>query len=232
MASLAPALDLLYPPTCLLCGAPGAGDLDLCRGCADALPWLAGACHLCALPLPAPDASRCPACARRPPPWERLVAPLRYEGVVTLLVHRLKYRGRLDAARLLGRLLGRALASQGAAAPDLLVPVPLHPGRLRERGFNQSLELARPLARAWGLALRPAAVCRTRATPPQAGLGARERRANLRAAFAPVGPLDGERVALIDDVVTTGSTVEAVTRALLAGGAAAVQVWCCARTVR
>jgi ComF family protein len=144
-------------------------------------------------------------------------------------VYRLKYQGRLDAARVLGQLLAEALTDARAARPEHVIAVPLHRERLRERGFNQALELARPISRALNVSLLPAAVARVRPTVSQSGLNARARRRNLRGAFVARVDLRGRRVAVVDDVVTTGSTVAAVTRSLKKAGAAHVEIWALAR---
>jgi ComF family protein len=136
----------------------------------------------------------------------------------------------LGQGRLLGTLLTRALQQAGAPYPELLLPVPLHPARLRERGFNQAVEIARPLAQALGLPLDLNSCQRRRATAPQAGLEAIERRRNIRGAFALTRPLPARHLALIDDVVTTGSTVAELTRLLKRAGAERVEVWALAKT--
>ena len=142
------------------------------------------------------------------------------------MLQKLKFGHALPPGRVLGELLaGVVLHSQ----VDVLVPVPLHPHRLRERGFNQALEIARPVGRALGVPVVPRACRRTRDTPPQSSLGARARRRNPLDAFAATDAISGARVALIDDVYTSGSTVAAVTHALLHAGAIRVEAWCVAR---
>lgn len=220
----------LYPPRCLLCGARGDGQRDLCAGCAAGLPRAARACPVCALPLPAEAAETpCGRCQRHPPPFAAMRAALLYAPPVDRLVQGLKFGGRLSHARLLGELLAEHLAGCVGPRPELLVPVPLHPRRQRARGFNQALELARPVARQLGLELVPAACRRRRDTAAQSDLDAATRRRNVRGAFAVDAAVAGRRVALLDDVVTTGHTVGALARALAAAGAARVEVWCVAR---
>ena len=152
-------------------------------------------------------------------------ALFRYRPPVDRLIQSLKFEGRLARARLLGDLLAAAM---GPDPQRLLLPVPLHPARLRDRGFNQSLELARRVARAGGGRLLPDLAQRIRATPSQTGLDARARRGNLRGAFRVPGRLSGQ-ITLIDDVMTTGATVDALARALRHAGAERVQVWVVAR---
>ncbi|WP_295384760.1 ComF family protein [uncultured Thiodictyon sp.] len=225
-------MDTLFPPTCLLCGAPGAHGRDLCAGCAAELPHNRHACPGCALPFdtPLPAGTLCGACQRRPPPFVRALAALRYETPIPTLVGAAKFRGRLNHARLLGQLLADAALGLPAPWPEVLVPVPLHPARLAGRGYNQSLEIARVVGRALELPVDTACCGRVLATPPQAGLDEPARRRNIRGAFAAQTPCPWQRVAILDDVVTTGSTVSELARVLRRAGARRVEVWAVART--
>ncbi len=218
----------LFPPLCLLCGAPGLDDRDLCRGCQDELPVNGCACPRCAVPLT--RAVPCGRCQRHPPSYAATWAPYLYRPPLDHLVTAMKFHGKLNAARLLGQLLGETLAHRDAALPDLIVPVPLHRHRLRERGFNQATELGRVVARRLGLPLARDLVRRRRSTAPQTRLDLVARRTNLRGAFTVRAPLAGERLALLDDVVTTGATAEELARTLLAAGAGSVELWAVART--
>lgn len=218
------------PDACALCTAPAPRGRHLCPACERALPRLAAGCPVCAAPADPALAGAplpCGRCQRRPPPYRAVRAPFRYASPVDRLVQGGKYSGRLDWLALLAQHLVRHLGDAGACV-DLVVPVPLHRTRLRSRGYNQSLELARPVARALGLPLRHA-LGRVRATRPQAGLPAAERRANLRRAFAPRAPVANARIALVDDVMTSGATVAAAAASLRAAGAASVEVWVVAR---
>lgn len=223
----------LFPPHCLLCGDPGQPGQDLCVRCAAALPRHGDGCPRCALPLPdgAPKGLPCGRCGRHPPPYLTTRAAFLYADPVDLLVQGLKFRGRLAHARLLGELLAEHLAAHLVALPDVIVPVPLHPRRQRTRGFNQSVELARPVSRRLGVPLHAAGARRLRDTAAQTGLASRARRDNLRGAFAADPALCGLHVAIVDDVVTTGHTVVALARALRGAGAARVDVWCVARAL-
>lgn len=206
-------LAWLVPRRCVLCNAPSGAGL-VCAACGADLPW-----------LPPPVAS------------SALFAPLSYEYPVDRLVLGAKFQRRLSHARALGELLAGALEARAgsagpglAARPEVLLPVPLHPRRLAERGYNQALELARPVAERLGLELAPRLARRQRATAGQTGLSRAARRRNVRDAFV-AGDCTGLRVAVVDDVVTTGSTVAALVRALRASGAAGVEVWAAARTL-
>jgi ComF family protein len=223
------ALRLVLPPRCLLCAAPGAEGRDLCAGCAGDLAPNPVRCPRCALPLPAPAPS-CGQCLKREPPFAAAWAPFRYEHPLDLLEARFKFHADLAAGRVLSALMIERAAVDAPVLPELLIAVPLHTARLRERGYNQALELARPLARAFAIPLRADALLRTRATPPQTGLDAKTRRRNLRGAFAVAADatLPGH-VALVDDVMTTGATLRECARVLRRAGVARVDVWALAR---
>lgn len=217
----------LCPARCLACGEAALAGRDLCAACATALPWNDAACGRCALPLPV-AAACCGACLQHPPPLQAVHAAFRYAAPVDRLLPRFKFHRDLAA----GRLLADAMALRFAALPppDALLPVPLHRGRLRRRGYDQALELARPLARALDLPLLPAALLRQRPTRAQSELDAAARRRNLRGAFAvsATGPLPAH-VVLVDDVMTTGATLHAAASALRRAGVARVDAWVCAR---
>lgn len=222
-----PAQALLGPPVCLLCGT-GAERDGLCTGCRAALPWLpAVRCPTCASPVPQP--ATCGQCLARPPRVDRLEAALAYAFPVDGLVQALKYRHHLAIAHCLGRLLADTL--QETQRPDLVMAVPLGPQRLAERGFNQSLEIARVAARQLELPLAPEGCRRVRDTAPQASLAFGERAKNVRRAFVCDIDLRGKRVALVDDVLTTGASLNECARALKQGGAAQVIGWVAARTL-
>ncbi len=223
-------LTLLFPPACCACGDAGLGRYDICAPCYRELPRLRLACEICAEPLPAP-ASYCGRCLARPPRFHRVRTPYLYAAPVDGLVLGLKFNGRLARGRLLGELLARHLLATGASA-DLLLPVPLHLSRLRERGFNQAMELARPVAQRLGIPLSAGTLRRVRRTATQSELPFRQRGGNVRNAFSVRGRLDDLRIAVVDDVVTTGNTADAVARALRAAGAARVEIWAPARAGR
>ena len=217
----------LFPPICILCHRPGADGLDLCAGCRRGLARPAAACERCAEPLAAGTNLLCGRCQRRPPAFDSARSLFLYRPPVDRLILELKHQRRLVQARLLGQLLGAAAADWPAC--DVLVPVPLHRLRLWRRGFNQSLEIARHVERRLGIPIDTRDCRRVRRTAVQAELPAPARRRNLRQAFRVQGDWDGRRVAIVDDVMTTGATADALTRALKAQGAAEVQVWVCAR---
>lgn len=221
----------LLPGRCVLCSA--AGDrADLCAACSADLPRIEHACGQCGLPLPGAGISHCGRCLKRPPPFQRCVGPLRYTAPVSQLITAFKYRGKLSYGRALALQLADYLRDNAdPGAIDVLLPVPLHWRRRWQRGFNQAEVIADTLSRSLKLPLQTRLLRRRRATPPQQDLDARARAANLRDVFQVRGQkLAGLRVALIDDVVTTGATAAEVSRTLLRAGVESVEVWCLART--
>jgi ComF family protein len=211
------------------CGERGVDGRDLCPACDAALPRIRMACDTCGLPLRGPIAdSRCATCCRAPPPLTRVVAPFLYGPPLDRWLPRFKFHHDLAAGRLLSQLMLEACAA--APRPDALVPVPLHRSRLRSRGYDQALELAKPLACALALPLCTDILARTRSTSAQSTLHAAARKSNLAGAFARAGTrLLPAHVVLVDDVMTTGATLDAAAHALLAAGVARVDAWTCAR---
>lgn len=223
---------LFLPWRCLCCGARAPDGLDLCEPCRRALPWNTVACPRCALPLPSPPAVVCAECRSDPPPFARLLAPLRYAFPVDRLFIGLKFRARLEHGRLLGGLVRSWLdaTDHGIARGLPLLPMPLHHDRLATRGFNQAAELARGIAPLLDARLAPGLAVRLRPTPAQSRLDAAARRRNLAGAFRACGA--PRRVLLIDDVVTTGATVRELSQTLRAAGCEEVLVLAVARAGR
>jgi ComF family protein len=232
----------LLPAQCLLCGQRSDSARDLCAACAADLVHNRSACARCALPLPQP-AALCGECLKREPAFDATFAPFLYGHPLDLLMTRLKFGRSLAAGRVLGELwiaAWRERLADGtlAALPEAIVPVPLHGARLRERGYNQALELARPLAREFHIALAPGLLARTRATAAQSDLDALARRKNLRGAFEVDKSVLVDKaalprhIALLDDVMTTGTTLREAARVLKRAGAARVDVWVLARAPR
>jgi ComF family protein len=215
------------PHACLLCGAP-AGTRPLCRGCQADLPWHSfPQCPQCALPTPGGQV--CGACLKHPPAFDRTHAALAYAFPLDRMIPRLKYQGQLAIAPVLGACLVDVVAS--SPRPDRLIAMPLHAQRIRERGFNHATEIAREVATQLGLPLDTASCQRIRDTPPQMGLKHDERRRNLRSAFACSGDVRGQRIALIDDVMTTGTSLDELAKTLKQAGAVGVEAWVVARTL-
>jgi ComF family protein len=232
------ALDVLLPRACAACDAPlPLGHRSaLCSACWASIRMPAGfRCDRCGIPLPL-DLPTCPPCTARPPAYDTARALGLYlarPGFLNPLaraVRALKFHGHRAAGSALGAGLARLLPPNPSGARPVIVAVPLHVDRLRERGYNQALLLARALARATGLRLAPNALARVRATPSQAHLDAPARRANLAGAFAAHDDLAGTPVVLVDDVLTTGATADACAGALRRAGASRVDVIAVGRT--
>jgi len=219
------------PPRCYLClGRCGKGML--CPVCRDSLPGPRVACQRCGRPLARP-APACGTCLSRPPPYDSLCCPMEYRFPVDQLIQALKFNADLVAGGLLASLLVEPLADRNGPLPQAILPIPLHPRRQRSRGFNQSSEIARHLGKALCLPVLEDCLERWRHDPPQSSLTARQRRRNVNGAYrlrTRKGRLP-ESVALVDDVVTTGSTVDAATRVLKSAGVRRVEVWAVARAM-
>lgn len=227
-------LEGVFPQYCLLCRLRSHHPLPLCGDCRGALQPNSTCCHCCALPLSMPGGPQpiCGACQRQPPALDRVIAPLIYEPNIAWLIQRWKFQREQRLATLFAQLwLERVTPPDDR---DLLLPVPLHWRRLLGRGFNQAAALGQALQRRSALLaalpLPGNRLVRQRHTPAQAGLGARARGHNLDDAFAVRFDASGLRIALIDDVMTTGATGNALAAALKRAGAENVQLWCVART--
>lgn len=233
-------LNLLLPPRCHSCRGPLHGDeqIHLCGDCSDQLqPIVTPLCSCCGVPFATADGidHSCSACLRHPPTFTAARAAFVYDGPLRELIHRFKYEHQVRLRRPLGQLMAATLAPVVSDwQPDLLVPVPLYSKRLRERGFNQAILLATLLAKAWQIPLARTALYRIRWTIPQIELHHHEREANVRGAFAVPRPaiVEGKRVLLIDDVLTTGSTVAECARILKRAGARSVFVITLARALK
>jgi ComF family protein len=220
------ALTTLLPQDCLLCGNY-SGDSLLCSGCRADLPRLpAETCPVCA--EASPGSAVCGACLKTPPHFDASIAAFRYGFPVDKLIHALKYQSRVATADFLATAMLAGPCPEG----DMIVPLPLFPTRLAERGFNQSVEIARPLARVCGLPIELDGCVRSRDTAPQATLPWKARRKNIRRAFECNIDLAGRSVIVIDDVMTTGATLDEFARVLKAHGAARVTNWVTARALR
>jgi ComF family protein len=212
-----------WPQDCALCLAPGSDTL--CAACVNALPWLGRACARCALPLANGDV--CGACAVHAPAFDGARSCFEYRFPLDRLVQRFKFGADLALGRWLAGCMARMLCDE---RPDLLLVPPLARSRLRERGFNQALELAKTLSRALHVRLHSTGLVRVRETQPQASLDRAERARNLRGAFRCEATVAGLHVALVDDVMTTGATAHEIARVLKDRGTARVSIWTVART--
>ena len=210
----------------MLCSA-AAPALSLCRQCHGELPWLpVEHCPQCA--LPAARGNACGACLSHPPRFDAITAAFTYDWPLAQLIQRYKYGANLALAQLFAHALGAKIKRD----VDLVIPMPLTPARLADRGFNQALEIARVVSEMRKTALSPHACRRVRDSAPQATLPWKERAKNIRGAFVCDIDLHGKRIAVVDDVLTTGATLNELARNLRKAGAIEIQGWVVARTVK
>lgn len=221
---------LLASGLCLACGCELDNSDSLCTACAEQLQPVPNPCLYCAQPNPV-SGRVCPACLLNPPRWQRMIAPLQYRGLTREYLQQLKYSEALHLAKTLCRQCFEPFR-RCAPLPEVLLPVPLHRERMLERGYNQAEEIARLWSREFGIPIAHKALTRRRATPSQAGLSAAQREVNVHQAFSYTTSYDYRHVAIVDDIVTTGSTVSEITRNLHRAGVEFVEVWALARVYR
>lgn len=219
-------LALLAPERCAFCGSVDSAG-GACSGCRDELPWNAVCYPGCAQPLPA--AALRAKCLKRPPAFDSAWTALVHLDPVRRGIHRFKFAAAFDQGRLLGRLMADRLSRRDAPLPDLVIPVPMPRRKLWTRGFNQTQELARPLRDIVNIEVAPEAARLRRTPQEQIGQTAAQRRRNLRGAFHIERNLAGLHVALLDDVMTTGATLDALARAARKAGATRIETWALAR---
>ena len=217
----------LMPIPCLLCGV-SAHDDCLCPTCQAHLPLLGSACPRCASPLK--HVMLCGQCLHSPPEQDASFSLFRYQDPVDRLIADLKYHDKLALTHLFAIKMAQQLKQR--PKPELLVPIPLHPRRLRERGFNQSQELAKQLSRLLAIPVRHDILIRVRDTPPQASLPFSERKKNMKQAFQIKSTDIPSHIALIDDVLTTGHTANVAAKRLRQAGVDTIEVWTIARTIK
>jgi len=213
---------------CTLCQTLTDHPLGLCDHCRQELPVLLHACEKCALPL-SEDQLICGECQKHPPLFDRATALFIYAQPLSHLVKGLKFGEQLHLAPQFAEMLAAKVVQH--PLPELVLPVPLHPTRLRQRGFNQALAIAQPLAKQLHIPLDFHSLLRKRDTPQQTRLDAVERRNNLRGAFELRQPFSAKHVALVDDIMTTGNTVHEISKLLRKNGVEHIDVWLIARAV-
>lgn len=222
--------DYLLPPTCILCGNPGFGSLDICETCHNRLPRNNPCCYRCAeifataIAVPA----LCGRCLGKTPAFDETYAPFIHQEEIRHLITGLKFGAQFKNARLLGNLLAEHL-QKTAEKPDCIIPVPLHKSRYHQRGFNQALEIARTVSKTLQIPIDFSSCTRHKDTPHQTGLSAKKRHQNLRWAFSVQKTIKSHHVAILDDVMTTGATANALATELKKAGVSRVDVWVCSR---
>lgn len=228
--ALSAGVDLFLPAACLLCGEflpAGFDPREFCAECQANMPPLGRShCSCCSQPFPASSSQHlCAICLQRPPAFSIVHAACSYQELVKDAIHQLKYRNQVNLAQPLGKLLGKALeATEDGFRPDCIIPVPLHPGRLKKRGYNQALEISRPLAKKLQVPIDTTLLQRTLETQPQQGLTAVERKNNLHNAFIVTTTTSARNILLVDDVMTTGETVRECCRVLMKNKITEVQI--------
>ena len=220
---------LKLPSYCALCNQYHRGHLAICTACQHHMPHTKTACYHCALPLPESDFLVCGQCCKKKPSIDQAIAAYLFEEPLRTLIHEFKYRDGLYLCSFLASLISSSLPP-ATKNTQCLIPVPMHPKRLRQRGFNQAVELTKQLGRTLNLPYDLSHCKKIINTDPQASLNARQRRKNLHQAFH-TEPLPYQHVTLVDDLFTTGSTVNELAKIIKDQGVNRVDVWCCARVI-
>lgn len=222
--------NFCFPATCLICHDFSRSKENICRKCDVNLPYANYACHQCARPLTL-EAGRipCGACLKNPPHFDQTLALFTYKPPISHLISRLKFNHELSYAQLLSALLIRKIRYYPTSLPDLIIPVPLNKKRLQERGFNQAVEIARPLSRYFAIPMDIKGVRRKKPTVAQTRLTALQRKHNIQDAFSTTQDYSHLSIAVVDDVMTTGNTVNELSKTLKQHGAKSIHIWCCAR---
>jgi ComF family protein len=222
----------LFPPTCILCDNRSFSKKDICQYCLEQLIQNNNGCYQCGLTLSETSGGQtiCARCLKKPPAYHHTFAPFVYQGAMRHLITELKFNHHYKNARLLGTLLAEQLKQQPTELPDCIIPVPLHKNRYQERGFNQSVEIARSLSQQLNIPLELNACIRHRDTPHQVGLSAQQRLVNVKGAFSLKKSLPFSSIAVLDDVMTAGATLNEIANVLKNSGIKRIDVWVCART--
>ena len=230
MLKISKLIEVLLPYTCILCNSLSDQRIDLCSYYFNNLPFYPTSCIKCGKPI-TKIASQCGQCLKSPPQFNNTHILFQYKPPITKLLKRLKFNQNLTNAKVLGELLAKYVAIKYANLkfPNVLLPIPLHPKRIKQRGFNQTIELARPIAKLLKIPIEYKFCHRVRETLPQTMLPAHARRKNLQNAFYINANLTGMHIAVIEDVITTGSTIKSFCQALKQAGAHKIDIWCIAR---
>lgn len=223
----------ILPYTCWLCGIRSDQELDLCCNCTQNLPWIEDRCYQCGAQLFREEEHvTCTTCQEKPFAFDRLCGLFAYQDQLPHLIGKIKFGQNLALTKLFGTLLADKILDWYAPEdlPTVMIPVPLHAKRLRQRGFNQALELIKPLRKKLGIPIiANASIIRQKATAPQAKLDLNKRKKNIKNAFVINKNIVHKHVALVDDVVTTGNTVNELAAELKAAGVEVVDIWCICR---
>lgn len=222
-------LQHLLPNFCLLCKHSTGGTLALCQHCLEKLPWRTGPfCIQCGISLP--HTTLCGTCLNISSAFRHVISPFHYQKPIDHFIQQLKFSHRLIYAHVLGNLLAQYVLNIGAQLPEIIIPVPLHSQRLRERGFNQALEITKSCARQLKIPYCRNTITRNKATQPQTQLNAEEREANVKNAFHIKKQIPYAHIAIIDDVMTTGATLQQLSQTIKNNSQVqCIDLWCNAR---
>lgn len=234
MASFSLFKRIFFPHTCILCAEHANQARDICQACEQELPWSNHACSQCGITLPETAVnSLCGSCQQQPQAFNRTFALCNYAEPIDRIITAAKFNQQLIYTKLLGQLLAEQVRNHWYAQqtlPELIIPVPLHPQRLRERGYNQALEIAKTTSKLLSLPISTNNCIRSKPTLPQTSLHIHERADNMKHAFTLKKLVSAKHIAIIDDVVTTGQTVSEISQLFRHAGVSQIDIWCCART--
>lgn len=229
-------LNLLFPRFCVICKQKSS-HIDMCNLCLRKLPYIQHACEICGQEMP--QNCICAQCLQTPPPFNQTFAPFKYQEPINQLITQLKFGAKLPQAKLLSDLMFEPLQEyyRSRPKPEVIIPVPLHHKRLQERGFNQALEITRPIAKKLQIPIDFNLVKRSKNTMAQSLLSEQDRKTNIKNAFVIKNPVkthcirlhNYKHVAVIDDVITTGNTITELCKVLRQNGVNEIDVWCVAR---
>lgn len=228
---LSKSLNFIFPKVCISCKLPTASkDHPCCDNCYQSLPFQPPSCEQCGQAFAA-EQDICGQCLSKPPSYDACFCPFEYQTPISEQIRDFKYHERPEYAQRLAQLLAREIQDNRFELPDLIVPVPLHSSRLRQRGFNQSALLAKRVGKILDVPVNHKSLIKKRKTDPQAHLSLSQRSRNLKRSFSLIKPINAQSVAIVDDVVTTGSTASEIAKILKRNGVDYVQVWGIAHTV-
>lgn len=228
MLNLTALKNTLFPLQCLNCQKASAKAI--CPSCFNQLPWLRDGCYICGNAITGKPASKniCGKCLTTPPFFDHTIAALRYQEPISHLLTQLKFSEKLNNVSILSNLLLAKVNQE--ALPDLILPVPLHKKRIQHRGFNQALEISKKLSKQLNIPVDTTAIKRVKNTTPQSSLPAKHRQKNIKNAFELIQPIKAKHIAIVDDIVTTGNTVNELARMIKKQQDCYIEVWCVART--
>lgn len=207
------------------------GYIDLCQPCHDAQIETGSHCYCCAKQFPSDGLTRqlCGSCLKNPPAFDNTYAPYTHQGAIRYLINQCKFNGTYKNTRVLGLLLANYLRKQNVTLPELIIPVPLHPKRYRQRGFNQTLEIAKIITRELSIPIDNDCCQRIKNTDHQISLTAKQRQQNIKGAFQAIKTPNARHIAILDDVMTTGATTNELAKTLRETGVSQIDIWVCAR---